>query len=104
MQSNTKECEVHTMADGDKKVKNAGQWFIVLIVGFVFAGFLSSLASASGLIFLQWLDYGSTFGTSGPCTLDLGVLCFSFEITIRITVGSIIGCVTALLLYHRFIG
>lgn len=92
------------MADDAKKPKRTGEWIIVLIVGFVLAGFLSSVASASGLTFLQWLDYGSTFGTSAPCTIDLGVLKLSFEITVRITVGSIIGCVAATVLYHKFIG
>lgn len=92
------------MADEGKKGKKAGEWIIVLIVGFVLAGFLSSVASASGMTFLQWLDYGSTFGTSGPCTIDLGVVKFSFEITVRITVGSIIGCVASTLLYRKFIG
>ena len=92
------------MADEAKKSAKTGQWIIVLIVGFVLAGFLSSVASASGMNFLQWLDYGSTFGTSAPCTIDLGVVKFSFELTVRITVGSILGCVLATILYRKFIG
>ncbi len=76
--------------------KNNWACFLLILAGIVIGGFVGSLFPAS------WLNYGQTFGLSSPVVLDLGILCITFALTIKITIASILGIVIALVIY-RFI-
>lgn len=76
--------------------KNKWACFLLILAGIVIGGFIGSLFPGT------WLNYGQTFGLSAPIVLDLGILCVTFGLTIKITVAGILGIVTALVIY-RFI-
>lgn len=76
--------------------KNNWACFLLILAGIVIGGFIGNLFPST------WLNYGQTFGLSNPLVLDLGILCITFALTIKITIASIIGIVVALIIY-RFI-
>ncbi len=76
--------------------KNNWACFLLILAGIVIGGFIGNLFPST------WLNYGQTFGLSNPFVLDLGILCITFALTIKITIASIIGIVIALIIY-RFI-
>lgn len=76
--------------------KNSWTCFLFILVGVVLGGFIGTLFPDS------WLNYGQAFGFSSPLVLDLGVLCITFGLTIKITIASIIGIAIAIVIY-RFI-
>lgn len=80
--------------------KNNWALFLFILAGIVIGGFISELTS--GISWLSWLGYGSTFGLDAPIILNLGVLIITFGLNIKITIGSIIGIIIAVLIY-RFI-
>ena len=49
---------------------------------------------------LSWLNFGKSFGLAKPLTLNLGVLVLTFGLTIKFTIGSIIGIIVAAIIYH----
>lgn len=74
-------------------------WVLVLFIlcGIVLGGFIGMLAD--GVSFLNFLNYGQTFGLSSPVVLDLGVLTVTFGLTIRISIASIIGVIISVIVY-----
>ncbi len=76
--------------------KNKWACFLLVLAGIVIGGLIGNLIPGT------WLNYGQTFGLSAPIVFDLGILCITFGLTIKITVASIIGIVIALVIY-RFI-
>lgn len=76
--------------------KNTWACFLLILAGIVLGGFIGSLFPET------WVNYGRTFGLSGPIVLDLGILCLTFGLTIKITIGSIIGILAGIVIY-RFI-
>lgn len=90
------------MAD-PKAPKKVGELFLFLVIGFVLAGFLTSLGAESDAQWLRLLNYGYSFGMTDPCVIDLGVLILTFGLNIRITVGSLAGCVITAFVYRKFI-
>lgn len=76
--------------------KNNWACFLLILAGIVIGGFIGNLFPST------WLNYGQTFGLTNPLVLDLGILCITFALTIKITIASIIGIVIALIIY-RFI-
>lgn len=85
-------------------VKKAGKnnWalFLLLLAGIVIGSFIAHITS--GISFLSWLNYGQKFGLTSPVTINLGVIVLTLGFTIKITIGSIIGILIAVILY-RFI-
>lgn len=79
-----------------KKMTNKNGWTCLLLVlaGIVLGGFIGSLFPSS------LLNFGQTFGLTSPLVFDLGILCITFALTIRITIASILGIVLALLIYR----
>ena len=69
--------------------KNNWACFLLILAGIVIGGFPSS-----------FLNYGQTFGLAEPLILDLGILCITFGLTIKITVASIIGIVIGIIVYR----
>ena len=84
--------------------KNTGVLLIVLLSGVVLGGFLGYLAK--DVSFLSWLNFGQQFGIGstgqgGVVRLNLGVMVISFGLSIKITIGGIIGMVLAILIYRK---
>lgn len=78
--------------------KNYWALFLLLLAGIVLGGFIGSLAA--GVPFLEWLNYGQSFGLTNPIILDLGILVLTFGLNIKITIASIIGILIAIIIYH----
>lgn len=74
--------------------KNNWACFLLILAGIVIGGFIGNLFPDT------WLNYGQTFGLTSPLVLDLGILCITFALTIRITIASITGIVIALIIYR----
>lgn len=86
------------MAKSKGKSKNAIVLVILLIVGVVLGSFLSSLASS--VKFLSWLSFGGSFGLKSPLVLDIGILILTFGLTLKVTIGSIVGVAIAIIIYR----
>lgn len=86
-----------------KKIKNKNAWILLLLMlsGLVLGGFLATLTQ--NLPIFHWLSYGETFGLQSPIVLSLGIIIITFGLSIKITIGSIIGLVVAAVVYHYFI-
>lgn len=78
--------------------KNNWALFLFILAGIVIGGFISELTA--GISWLSWLGYGNTFGLDNPIILNLGVLVITFGLTIKITIGSIVGIIIAVLIYR----
>jgi len=80
--------------------KNNWALFLLLLAGIVIGSFIAQ--ATSGVSALSWLSYGKKFGLTSPLTLDLGIIAITFAFSIKITIGSIVGILIAVILY-RFI-
>ena len=69
--------------------KNNWALFLLLLAGIVLGSFIAQMTA--GLPGFSWLNYGQKFGLTKPLTLDLGVMVLTFALSIKITIGSIIG-------------
>ena len=67
--------------------KNGWALFLLILAGVVLGS-------------LSWLNFGKSFGLAKPLTLNLGVLVLTFGLTIKFTIGSIIGIIVAAIIYH----
>lgn len=76
--------------------KNNWACFLLIMAGIVIGGFIGNLLP------IDWLNYGQTFGLSSPIVFDMGIMCITFGLSIKITVASIIGIIVGILIY-RFI-
>lgn len=80
--------------------RNPWVLLILVLAGVVLGGFLGSLAE--GVPYLQWLNYGQSFGIGldNPVVLNLGILVLTFGLSIKITIAGILGIVLAILIYR----
>lgn len=78
--------------------KNNWVLIVILLCGIVLGGYIGTLASKVG--FLSWLAYGNTFGLTEPVVLDLGIIVFTFGLTITINIASIIGLIIGIIVYR----
>ena len=62
---------------------------IMLLTGIVLGGFMGQLAE--GISWLNWLNFGQSFGLDSPLVINFGILVITFGLTIKITMASIIG-------------
>ena len=76
--------------------KNNWSCFLLILAGIVIGRFIGSLFPNS------WLNYGQSFGLSSPLVLDLGILCITFGLSIKITIAGILGVAVGIIIY-RFI-
>lgn len=74
--------------------KNTWTCFLLILAGIVMGGFVGSLFPDT------WVNFGQTFGLSSPFVLDLGILSVTFGLTIKITIGSIIGIAAGIAVYR----
>ena len=72
---------------------------LILLSGIVLGGFLGHLCR--NVSWLSWLAYGQTFGLSSPVVLDLGIMVFTFGLTITINIASIIGIIIGIIIYKK---
>ena len=71
---------------------------IMLLAGIVLGGFMGQLAE--GISWLNWLNFGQSFGLDLPLVINFGILVITFGLTIKITMASIIGVAVALIIYR----
>lgn len=74
-------------------------FILVILAGIVLGGFIGEYLGS--IPFLDWLKYGKEFGLISPLILDLGVIKITFALTIKFTLGVIIGLVVAIFLYKK---
>ncbi|HEX3021492.1 MAG TPA: DUF4321 domain-containing protein [Lachnospiraceae bacterium] len=79
--------------------KNGWSLLLLILAGVVLGSFLGWLARDAAN--LSWLNYGQEFGFDKPFHLDLGVLKITFGLTIRFTIGSILGIILAIFVYKK---
>ena len=80
--------------------KNVWVLIILMLAGIVIGGFIGTLTqNVEGL---SWLNYGQSFGLDSPIVLNLGIIVFTFGLSIKITIASILGLILATVIY-RFI-
>lgn len=78
--------------------KNGWALVLLILAGIVLGSFISELAA--NVSWLSWLSFGQNFGFSDPIRLNLGVLVLTFGLTIKFTIGSILGIIVAAVIYH----
>ena len=78
--------------------KNFWTLLILLLAGIVLGGFMGQLAD--GISWLEWLNFGQSFGLNTPLVINFGILVITFGLTIKITMASIIGIALALIIYR----
>ena len=81
--------------------KDRSMWILIVFIlaGIVVGGLLGNLAGKSGG--LWWLAYGQEFGLKEPLSVDLSVIKFSFALTIKLNISSIIGMILAVFIYRK---
>ena len=83
--------------------KNTWALLLMILVGIVAGGFIGYLVK--DVPYLSLLNYGKEFtiGGSGNGTIhvDLGILIIDFAVTIKISVGSIIGVLISTIMDNR---
>lgn len=85
-----------------KRAGNKNAWVLLLLMlsGIVLGSFVATLTqNTSGF---SWLSFGQSFGLDSPIVLNLGILVITFGLSIKITIGSILGLLVAGFIY-RFI-
>lgn len=85
-----------------KKLGNKNGWVLLLLMlaGIVLGSFIATLTQ--NMAGFSWLSFGQSFGLDSPIVLNLGIIVLTFGLTIKITIGSIIGLILAAIVY-RFI-
>ena len=78
--------------------KNFWILLIMLLAVIVLGGFMGQLAE--GISWLNWLNFGQSFGLDSPLVINFGILVITFGLTIKITMASIIGVAVALIIYR----
>ena len=74
-------------------------FLIFLFSGIILGGLLGELAA--NVSWLSWLAYGDTFGLKEPFVLDISILQLTFSMMISLNVASIIGMITAIIIYKK---
>lgn len=85
------------MASG-KLGKNNWALFLMILAGIVIGGFIGWLTK--DVSFLSWLNFGQSFGLAEPIVLDLGIIVLTFGLSIKITIGGIIGIIIGVIIYR----
>lgn len=84
--------------------KNRWALFLLILAGLVLGSFVAHITEQ--IDFLSWLNYGFDFAIGNPdgngvVSLNLGAIAVHFGLRIRITVGSAIGAIGAILLFKK---
>ena len=81
-----------------RTAKNKWSLLLLVLAGIVLGGFIGQLLG--GMSAFHWLNFAQTFGLTNPVILDLGILTITFALTIKITIGGILGIIIAILIYR----
>lgn len=88
------------MAYQRRNEKNGWALFLLILAGIVLGGFLGHLAS--GVSFLEWLEFGYSFGVPKDILeINLIVLVLQFKLEFNITIASLLGIVLAVFVYRK---
>jgi len=84
--------------------KNGIVFTLLMLAGVVIGGFLGYLTR--DISWLSWLNYGQEFGLgspdgSGALRVNIGVIIFTFGLSIKISIASIIGVIISMFIYSR---
>lgn len=83
--------------------KNKWALFLLILVGIVTGSFIGHLVR--NVEFLSWLNYGIDFAIGDSktniLTINLGALVIHFGISLRITIGSVIGAIASVIIYKK---
>lgn len=82
----------------NSKGKNLWALLLLMLAGIVLGGFIGTMAQ--NISFLNWLNYGQTFGIDSPIMLNLGILVVTFGLTIKITMAGILGMLAGAAIYR----
>lgn len=76
-------------------------WVLILMMlaGIVIGGFIGNYLGQ--LQYMQWLQYGDTFGMSQPLILELGIINVQFGFTIKFSIAGLIGMIIAIIAYKK---
>ena len=74
-------------------------FLIFLFSGIIIGGLIGDLAKS--VPYLEWLSYGKNFGLTEPLVLDISVLKLTFSIMFELNIASVIGILTAILVYRK---
>ena len=80
--------------------KNGWVLLLLMLAGIVLGSFVATRTQSTPGF--SWLSFGQSFGLDSPIVLNLGILVITFGLSIKITIGSILGLLIAALIY-RFI-
>lgn len=75
-------------------------WFII-ILGAISGSIIGDIVGSS-ISWLSLLKASYSIGTQAPLTLDLKVLVLALGLNFKINIMSIIGTITAIILYKRY--
>ena len=84
--------------------KNNWALFLLILLGIVVGSFIGYLSK--GVTVLNWLNYGIDFSigeskNASALTLNLGFLLLRFGLSIKITIGSVIGAIASVFIYNK---
>ncbi len=79
--------------------KNIWILFLMMLAGIVIGGFIGNYLGQ--LEYMQWLQYGDTFGMAQPLILELGIINVQFGFTIKFSIAGIIGMIVAIIAYRK---
>lgn len=74
-------------------------FLIFLFSGIIIGGLIGDFAKS--VPYLEWLSYGKSFGLTEPLVLDISVLKLSFSVMFELNVASVIGILTAIIVYRK---
>lgn len=80
-----------------RRGKSGWTLLFLLLVGLILGGFVGDLLGN----FFKELSYAQVIGMNNPLTLDLNFLKFSFMLTFKINVGTVIGLILAIYFYYK---
>lgn len=83
--------------------KNNWALFLLILLGIVLGSVIGHLTK--GVNFLSWLDYGFKFSIgdskSKIVTLNLAIIVIRFGLSIKVTIGSVIGTIASVFIYKK---
>lgn len=85
------------MYNSSRSSKNNWALFLFVLAGITIGGLIGKLTS--GIPYLEWLNYGFSFGLDSPVNIDLMVVKLLFQITFDITIASIVGIALSIVAY-----
>lgn len=87
------------MKKAEKNIHNCGMLILMLLIGIVTGGLFGECIGQNS--YMSWLKYGNEFGLTNPFIFDLGVIKFTFALSIKFTISTIIGILISIIIYKK---